>query len=74
MLILENSVNMGGGNYYTLDQIKSLTKTAREYGLRTHLDGARLFNVLAETGDSTLDYGKQFNSISICLQKDWVHR
>ena len=69
MLILENSVNMGGGNYYSLDQIKSLSKTARDYGLRTHLDGARLFNVLAETGDSTLDYGKQFNSISICLSK-----
>jgi threonine aldolase len=69
MLVLENSVNMGGGNYYTLDQIKSLVSTARSYGLVTHLDGARLFNVLAETGDSPLEYGKQFNSISICLSK-----
>ncbi len=69
MLILENSVNMGGGNYYSFDQIKSLVGTARQYGLITHLDGARLFNVLAETGDSTLAYGEQFNSISICLSK-----
>ena len=69
LLCLENSINMGGGNYYTLDQIKSLTTTAKSNGLRTHLDGARLFNVLVETGDSTLDYGACFNSISICLSK-----
>jgi threonine aldolase len=69
MLIIENSVNMGGGNYYSFEQIQSLVKTARHYDLITHLDGARLFNVLAETGDSTLEYGKQFNSISICLSK-----
>jgi len=69
MLVLENSVNMGGGNYYTFDQIKSLVSVARSYGLVTHLDGARLFNVLAETGDTPIDYGRQFNSISICLSK-----
>lgn len=69
LLCLENSINMGGGNYYTLAEINSLVETAREYNLRTHLDGARLFNVLAETGDTPLAYGKCFNSISICLSK-----
>jgi threonine aldolase len=69
MLCLENSINMGGGNYYTMDQIRSLTSTARSQGLVTHLDGARLFNVLVETGDSTEEYGACFNSISICLSK-----
>src|SRR5690606_3184119 len=69
LLCLENSVNMGGGNYYTLDQIWELTDTARSFGLRTHLDGARLFNVLVETDDDPLAYGAAFNSISICLSK-----
>lgn len=69
LLCLENSINMGGGNYYTLDQIRGLVDTARQYGLRTHLDGARLFNVLVETGDSPVQYGSLFNSISICLSK-----
>jgi threonine aldolase len=69
LLCLENSINMGGGNYYTMDQIRALTEMARAHGLRTHLDGARLFNVLVETGDSTLDYGRCFDSISICLSK-----
>jgi len=69
MLCLENSINMGGGNYYTFDEIKALTDTARSRGLLTHLDGARLFNVLVETGDDPKAYGAAFNSISICLSK-----
>lgn len=69
MLCLENSINMGGGNYYTLDEIRSLVQVAHDFGLKTHLDGARLFNVLVETGDTTKSYGEQFNSISICFSK-----
>jgi threonine aldolase len=60
---------MGGGNYYTLGQIRSLTDTARSLGLRAHLDGARLFNVLVETGDDPKEHGACFDSISICLSK-----
>ena len=69
MLIIENSINMGGGNYYTIEEINALVTMARNHGLKTHLDGARLFNVLVETGDTPKEYGKQFDSISICLSK-----
>ena len=69
LLILENSINMGGGNYYSLDEVSALVAMARKHNLKTHLDGARLFNVLVETGDTTLAYGKLFDSISICLSK-----
>ena len=34
-----------------------------------HLDGARIFNALAETGEIPIQYGKIFDSISICLSK-----
>ncbi len=69
LLCLENSINMGGGIYYTMEEIKALVHTARAHDLKTHLDGARLFNVLVETGDTPLAYGEQFDSISICLSK-----
>jgi threonine aldolase len=69
MLILENSINMGGGNYYAIDQVSELVAMARSYNLITHLDGARLFNVLVETGDTPKSYGQLFDSISICLSK-----
>ena len=69
LVVLENSVNRAGGSYYTLDQIKPISKVCRDSGLAIHLDGARIFNVLAETGESPLDHGAQFDSISICLSK-----
>jgi len=69
LVIIENSVNRGGGNYYTLDEIKPIHAVCREKGLKLHLDGARLFNVLVETGESALQYGKIFDTISICISK-----
>ena len=69
LLVLENSCNKGGGSYYTLDEIKPIRKVCQEKGLKLHLDGARIFNVLVETGESTQDVGKHFDTISICLSK-----
>lgn len=69
LLVIENSCNKGGGGYYTLDEIRALSEVAKNTNLKFHLDGARLFNVLVETGDNTQEVGKQFDSISICLSK-----
>lgn len=69
LIVLENSCNKAGGSYYTLDEIKPISKLAKDKGLALHLDGARLFNVLVETNESTLEVGKCFDSISICLSK-----
>ena len=69
LVVLENTNNKGGGSYYTLDEIKPITELCKERGLRLHLDGARIFNALTETGESTLDVGKHFDTVSICLSK-----
>ncbi len=69
LVVLENSTNKGGGNYYTLDEIKPIQALCKARSLALHLDGARLFNVLVETGENTADVGKHFDSISLCLSK-----
>jgi threonine aldolase len=69
LVVLENSCNKGGGSYYTLDEIKPITNLCKKNRLKLHLDGARLFNVLVETGESTKEVGDCFDSISICLSK-----
>lgn len=69
LVVLENSTNKGGGNYYTLDEIRPIRNFTQEKNLKLHLDGARLFNVLVETGESPSEVGKLFDSISICLSK-----
>ncbi len=66
---IENTVNRAGGSVYKLTEIRSLSEYARKKGLRLHLDGARLFNALVETGDDSQGYGKYFDTISICLSK-----
>lgn len=69
LVVLENTCNKGGGSYYTLDEIEPIKAVCKEKGLRLHLDGARLFNALVETGESTQAVGELFDSISICLSK-----
>jgi threonine aldolase len=69
LVVIENSTNTGGGNYYTLDEVKKIKKVCLTNALKLHLDGARIFNVLAETGDDPKQWGKTVDSISVCLSK-----
>src|ERR1700748_3425559 len=69
LVVLENTVNRGGGACYTLENIKPIAALCRARGMKLHLDGARIFNALAHTGDKALDYGKYFDGISVCLSK-----
>lgn len=69
LVVIENTCNKGGGSYYTLDEIKPIKAICAQHDLKLHLDGARLFNALVETKESTLAYGELFDSISICLSK-----
>ncbi len=69
LVIVENSCNRAGGTYYTVDEIMPIHRLCDERQLALHLDGARLFNVLVETGESPKEYGKIFDTISLCLSK-----
>ncbi len=69
LVVLENTCNKGGGSYYTLDEIAPIKKLCKEKELKLHLDGARLFNALVETKESTQEVGNMFDTISICLSK-----
>lgn len=66
---LENTVNKGGGKCYTIDQVNEISKASRKRDLKMHLDGARLFNALVYNNESAVDYGKAFDTISICMSK-----
>lgn len=69
LVSLENTVNKGGGAIYQLDEIKKIRQVCNDHGMILHLDGARLFNALVETGETPRQYGELFDSISICLSK-----
>ncbi len=69
LVSLENTSNRGGGSIYDFKEIVSIKNVCDQNKLKLHLDGARLFNALAESTETPLDYGKIFDSISICLSK-----
>ncbi|GAB3905284.1 threonine aldolase family protein [Mucilaginibacter boryungensis] len=69
LVVLENTVNKGGGSCYTLNDIAPIAELCKKRNLKLHLDGARIFNALANTGDQAVDYGKYFDGISVCLSK-----
>jgi threonine aldolase len=69
LVSVENTMNKGGGACWDIAELKKISQLCREKNLRFHMDGARIFNALAETGERPDDYGSIFDSISICLSK-----
>jgi threonine aldolase len=69
LVCLENTSNRGGGSCYDMEEIKKIRNVCDEHNLILHLDGARLYNALVAKNEKTADYGKLFNSISVCFNK-----
>lgn len=69
LVALENTCNKGGGAYYTLPEIAAISEVCQRHGIPLHLDGARVFNALVASGENPQEYGRYFDSISICLSK-----
>ena len=69
VLAIENTHNSSGGRCWPLDELQSVTVAARERGLRTHLDGARLLNASIATGVPSAEIGRLFDTVTLCLSK-----
>ena len=50
VLAVENTVNFGGGAVWPLKQLQEVCAAAKEHGLKTHMDGARLMNAVVASG------------------------
>lgn len=69
LVSLENTVNRGGGSCYEFSTFEAIKKITDQHKLALHLDGARIFNALVHKKEVPSEYGKVFDSISICLSK-----
>src|SRR5215469_5131886 len=52
LVALENTHNRGGGVVFPQSDAVAICGAAREFGMKSYLDGARLFNTAAATGRS----------------------
>ncbi len=69
LVCLENTHNRGGGNVLDHDGMTAICRWAHEHGLKTHLDGARLFNAVVASGISASKWAESFDTVSICFSK-----
>jgi threonine aldolase len=69
LLVLENTHNRAGGRVLPLESLEGLCRAVTERGLRTHLDGARLWNAAVATGIPESRWAAPFDSVSVCLSK-----
>lgn len=69
LIAVENTTNKGGGACWDFEELKNIKRVAKAHGLGYHLDGARLWNALIAKNESPKQYGKLFDTISICLSK-----
>lgn len=68
-IAVENTHNFGGGTVQPIEEIAKLSVAARARGIAMHLDGARIWNAHVASGLSFAEYGKHFDTISVCLSK-----
>lgn len=66
LLALENTWH---GRALPIDYLRDASALAREHGLATHLDGARLFNAAVACGVPAREIAGHFDSVSVCLSK-----
>ena len=69
LVAVEQTTNLGGGGVWPLEQLRAVAAEAKAHGLRTHMDGARLFNACVRSGVPARDYADGFESVWIDFTK-----
>lgn len=69
VIALENTTNKGGGAFYDIETVQAIREVANRHGLLMHLDGARIWNALAEAEYDAATLGQYFTTISVCFSK-----
>ena len=59
---VEQTANAGGGRVWPLDVMQRVVEVAREHGISTHLDGARLLNASVASGIEPRMYASPFDT------------
>ena len=69
LLCLENTQNRCGGAVITAEYMNASAQLARKYGLKIHLDGARIFNAAVALGVPASELTESADSVCFCLSK-----
>ena len=68
-IAVEQTHNLGGGGVVGLQALRALRSVAVEAGVRLHCDGARIWHAHVAEGVLLIEYGRLFDTLSVCLSK-----
>ena len=69
MVSAEQTANIGGGTVWAQTELTAVARAAKEVGLATHLDGARLMNAVVALGVAASDIAADWDSVWIDFTK-----
>jgi threonine aldolase len=69
LVSVEQTTNLGGGRVWPVDTVQGVLAVAADHGLRTHLDGARLFNAVVASGVPAADWARGFDTAWVDFSK-----
>jgi threonine aldolase len=69
LVSVEQTTNLGGGRVWPLETVRGVLEVARRYGMRAHLDGARLMNAVVASGTPAAEYASGFDTAWIDFTK-----
>lgn len=72
LVCIENTQNMCGGVVLSVEYTKQVGQLAKEYGLKFHIDGARIFNAAAALNVDIKELVAPADSVMFCLSKGLV--
>lgn len=69
LICLENTHNAAGGTCISPQQMEGIRTIANKYGIRIHVDGARIFNAAIALGVDPAELAKDADSLQFCFSK-----
>jgi threonine aldolase len=66
---VEQTANLAGGTVWPLETVRGVLKSAADYGMRAHLDGARLMNAVVASGVPAAQWAGGFDTAWIDFTK-----
>lgn len=69
LVCVENTTNKGGGACYEIEDLQKIKAVCEANNLKFHLDGARIWNALVAKNQDPKQFGKLFDTISVCFSK-----
>ena len=69
LLSVEQTANLGGGSVWKLNALNAVLDAAHDWGMATHMDGARLMNAVVAAGIPAKDMAERCDSVWLDFTK-----